>query len=115
MRARLLGLCRGWDLKGTILLSGEGINLFVAGEEEKVESLLGELRGMAGLEDLKVKRSVTEQQPFRRMLVRVKKEIIAFGVPGIDPGRRTSPKLSAKTLKQWLDEGQAGDVAGHAE
>jgi UPF0176 protein len=106
LRLRLLGLCRGWGLKGTILLSGEGINLFVAGEGEKVELLLKELRTLPGLEDLMVKRSVTEHQPFRRMLVRIKKEIIAFGVEGIEPGRRTSPKLSAKTLKQWLDEGR---------
>ena len=38
------------------------------------------------------------------MLVRIKKEIIAFGVEGINPAERTSPKLPAKTLKQWLDE-----------
>jgi RluA family pseudouridine synthase len=106
LRARLLGLCRAWELKGTILLSPEGINLFVAGEGEKVELLLVELRSWPGLSDLQVKTSVTEHQPFRRMLVRVKKEIIAFGVEGIEPGRRTSPKLAARTLKQWLDEGR---------
>jgi RluA family pseudouridine synthase len=106
LRLRLLALCRGWGLKGTILLSPEGINMFLAGEDEKVELLLKELRTLPGLEDLTVKRSVTEHQPFRRMLVRLKKEIIAFGVEGIEPGRRTSQKLSAQTLKQWLDEGR---------
>ena len=40
------------------------------------------------------------------MLVRIKKEIIAFGVDGINPARRTSPKLPAAMLKQWLDEGR---------
>jgi predicted sulfurtransferase len=43
--ARLLALCRSWELKGTILLSAEGINLFVAGAAEKIELLLAELRG----------------------------------------------------------------------
>src|ERR1700752_3084364 len=80
LRLRLLALCREWGLKGTILLSPEGINLFVAGEGEKIGLLLAELRALPGLEDLTVKRSVTEHQPFRRMLVRLKKEIIAFGV-----------------------------------
>ena len=106
LRARLLAQCRAWELKGTILLSIEGINLFVAGEREKIGLLLGELRSLRGLEDLKPKFSETEHQPFTRMLVRLKKEIIAFGVPGIEPSRRTSPKLSAKELKQWLDEGR---------
>ena len=38
------------------------------------------------------------------MLVRLKREIIAFGVPGIDPARRSSPKIQAKQLKEWLDQ-----------
>ncbi len=106
LRARLLALCRGWNLRGTILLSPEGINLFLAGEPEKVGLLLAELRAIPGLAQLQPKVSESETQPFNRMLVRLKKEIIAFGVPGIDPARRTSPKLSAHTLKQWLDEGR---------
>src|SRR5215203_2964561 len=85
LRARLLSLCKSWELKGTILLSEEGINLFVAGAPEKIELLLSELRSISGLAELQVKISESEQQPFNRMLVRIKKEIIAFGVEGIDP------------------------------
>jgi UPF0176 protein len=106
LRARLLALCKSWELKGTILLSAEGINLFVAGERKKIDLLLAELRGLPGLEDLSPKISETEHQPFTKMLVRIKKEIIAFGVEGIEPGKRTSPKLAARDLKQWLDEGR---------
>jgi RluA family pseudouridine synthase len=50
--------------------------------------------------------SVSERQPFNRMLVRIKREIIAFGVPGIAPGLRTSPKVAPQELKRWLDEGR---------
>jgi len=106
LRARLQGLCKAADLKGTILLSPEGINLFVAGTSAGIGQLLTELRSWPGLADLQPKFSETEHQPFRRMLVRLKKEIIAFGVEGIDPARRTSPKLSARELKRWLDEGR---------
>src|ERR1700677_1514923 len=100
LRSRLLALCKGCELKGTILLSEEGITLFVAGTGENIEFLMKELRALPGLEDLSPKFSVTDHQPFRRMLVRLKKEIIAFGVDGIDPAIRTSPKLSARELKQ---------------
>jgi UPF0176 protein len=106
LRARLQTRCKDADLKGTILLSPEGINLFVAGAAPGIERLLEELRSWPGLEDLQPKLSETDTQPFRRMLVRLKKEIIAFGVAGIDPARRTSPKLSAQELKRWLDEGR---------
>ncbi|HEV8540764.1 MAG TPA: pseudouridine synthase, partial [Verrucomicrobiae bacterium] len=106
LRGRLLAFCKASGIKGTILLSTEGINLFVAGAREKIDFLLSEIRSIPGLESLAPKVSHSERQPFSRMLVRIKKEIIAFGVDGIDPARSTSPKLPAKTLKQWLDEGR---------
>jgi UPF0176 protein len=106
LRERLQRQCKEWELKGTILLSPEGINLFVAGVPEKIEQLLALLRSLPGLETLEVKASKTDHQPFNRMLVRIKKEIIAFGVEGIDPARRTSPKLAPRELKRWLDEGR---------
>ena len=106
LRTRLLALCKEFQLKGTILLSTEGINLFVAGAEPAIQELLKELRTVPGLADLNPKISLSDHQPFNRMLVRIKREIIAFGVEGIDPARRTSPKLTARALKQWLDEGR---------
>jgi len=106
LRAELQALCRAQQLRGTILLSTEGINLFVAGSQAGVDALLARLRAIPGLAQLEAKVSHTGHQPFRRMLVRVKKEIIAFGVPGIAPGIRTSPKLAPRQLKAWLDEGR---------
>jgi UPF0176 protein len=106
LRERVLALSLERGLKGTVLLSPEGINIFVAGPRRAVEELLTLLRSIPGLEDLKPKESFSDRQPFKRMLVKIKKEIIAFGVEGIEPARHTAPKLSAKTLKQWLDEGK---------
>ena len=76
LRTRLLALCRSWELKGTILLSAEGINLFVAGAAQKIDLLLAELRGLPGLEDLSPKTSATEHQPFTRMLVRSRSAMV---------------------------------------
>ena len=106
LRESLTEKCRGWHLKGTILLSTEGINLFVAGGRSEIEFLLAELRGIPGLSELVAKVSESDEQPFHRMLVKIKKEIISFGVEGIDPVGRPAPKLSARELKQWLDEGR---------
>lgn len=106
LREKLQGICRDCELKGTILLSPEGINLFVAGTQSSIQILLTELRSITGFEDLNPKESFSENQPFRRMLVRLKKEIIAFGVEGIEPGKKSSAKISAQTLRQWIDEGK---------
>jgi UPF0176 protein len=107
LRESLLADCKSWSLKGTILLSTEGINLFVAGSAESIERLLAKLRAVRGLEDLMPKISISDDQPFNRMLVRIKKEIISFGMESIRPANYTSPKLSATELKRWLDEGKA--------
>ncbi|MCA9173161.1 MAG: sulfurtransferase [Planctomycetales bacterium] len=105
-RAALLELCRHLDLRGTILLAPEGINLFLAGTVAGVEEFLATLKRQPEFTELVVKRSYSRRQPFRRLLVRLKKEIIAFGVPEVDPHKASSPKLSPETLKQWLDEGR---------
>lgn len=106
LRERLLTQCKTAGLKGTILLSTEGVNLFVAGPRGDIDALLTELRAVPGLAELQAKFSESNHQPFHRMLVKIKQEIIAFGVEGIDPARRPSPKLSPRELKQWLDEGR---------
>lgn len=106
LREKLLAAAKERNLKGTILVSTEGINLFVAGERGRVDELVDIIRAIPGLEDLAPKYSDSDEQPFRRMLVRIKKEIIAFGVEGINPALRTSPKLKAVELKRWLDEGR---------
>ena len=106
LRVQLLQLTKAQCLRGTILLSTEGINLFVAGNRTQIDVLLAALRAVPGLGDLTPKESLSEEQPFNRMLVKIKKEIIAFGVEGLDPAGRPTPKLPARTLKQWLDEGR---------
>jgi UPF0176 protein len=97
---------RDCDLRGTVLLSPEGINLFLAGPPEGVNNFLAYLQLEERFSDLKVKRSWTDFQPFRRLLVKLKKEIIAFGIESVRPQERTSPKLSPEELKRWLDEGR---------
>ncbi len=105
-REQVRELARKLDLKGTVLLSEEGINLFIAGSREAIDQFLADLRADERLSDLMAKESLSERQPFTRMLVKIKNEIISFGIDGIDPRQRTSPKLPPEQLKQWLDEGR---------
>lgn len=106
LRNDLISECRAAGLKGTILLSKEGINVFLAGARDGIDHVVSAIRRVPGLESLTPKFSTTDYQPFSWMIVRIKKEIIAFGVPGIDPASRTSPKLPPEVLRQWLKEGR---------
>lgn len=104
LRGELRELCEKLELKGTILLAPEGINLFLAGSEKSVDTFLGKLRARRAFRDLIAKRSYSSAQPFGKLLVKLKKEIIAIGRPGIDPARHPAPRLAPRELKRWLDE-----------
>ncbi|MEP6976243.1 MAG: rhodanese-like domain-containing protein, partial [Spartobacteria bacterium] len=106
LQAELREMGAQTGMRGTILLSPEGINLFVAAEQAACDRLLVRLNSVPGLAGLTPKVSESEHQPFNRMLVKIKKEIISFGVAGIDPARRPAPRVAPRQLKQWLDEGR---------
>jgi RluA family pseudouridine synthase len=105
-KQKYLEFCNAHDLKGTILLSLEGINMFLSGTRENIDYLVGFLRDLPEFADIPIKESPSDHQPHSRMLVRLKKEIISMGVETIQPEEKTSPKIKAETLKQWLDEGR---------
>ncbi len=106
LQAVLREFCGASGMRGTILLSPEGINVFVSAPRAVIDQLLVRLRRVPGLADLRGKESASEEQPFNRMLVKIKHEIIAFGVAGVDPARRPAPRVAPRELKQWLDEGR---------
>lgn len=98
-------LCDELGLKGTILLSPEGINLFLAGMRDSIDRFLHWLRADQRFADLQVKESFSANQPFNRMLVKLKREIITMNHPLIRPERGRAPAVEAKTLERWLDQG----------
>jgi UPF0176 protein len=87
LRGSLLERCESLDLLGSILLAAEGINGTVSGSGENVRSLFRGLREDQRFHDLRFKESWADEQPFYRMKVRLKKEIVTLGVAGVDPNR----------------------------
>jgi len=102
------------ELKGTILLAEEGINLFLAGSATAVRGFIAELHTDPRFAPLQPKESWSATQPFKKMLVKVKPEIIRMNHPTIRPdvvgtaGRASA--VSAVTLRRWLAQGH--DDAG---
>jgi UPF0176 protein len=105
LRAQYAALCNALGLKGTILLTPEGINMFVSGPREAIDQYLAWVRSDARLADLEVKESLSSEQSHKRMLVKIKKEIITMRMPLIKPELGRAPAVDAKTLKRWLDQG----------
>ncbi len=93
-------------LKGTILLSHNGINFFLAGTQKEIDKFISYLDENEKFKDIPLHISYTDYQPFRRMLVRLKKEIIALGMDEIKPSKHTGQFIEPLEFKKWLDEGR---------
>lgn len=105
LRERMLAQCHALALKGTILLAPEGINLFLAGPREAIDAFMDWLRSDARFAGMQAKESFSDDAPFKRMRVRLKKEIITLRQPTIRPEGGRAPAVDAATLKRWLDQG----------
>jgi UPF0176 protein len=105
LRDALLARAKDLQLKGTILLAEEGINLFLAGPAPAVQDFVAQLRQDPRLADLAPKESWSARQPFKKMLVKVKPEIIRMDHPAIRPVDGRAPAVTAATLHRWLDVG----------
>lgn len=85
LQESILEICKTNNVMGTILLASEGINGTISGPEAGVKNVLRYLRKDSRLSDLVDKQSWAEEAPFYRMKVRLKKEIVTLGVPGLNP------------------------------
>jgi UPF0176 protein len=110
LRERLHESAQSLGLLGTILLAHEGINLFLAGSEAAVRAFMAGLRADERFAAIDAKESRSAAQPFRRLRVKVKREIIRMDHPAIRPAQGRAPALDAATAKRWLDQGH--DDAG---
>ncbi|HEY5798986.1 MAG TPA: sulfurtransferase, partial [Burkholderiaceae bacterium] len=109
MRPQFQEVCARQQLKGTILLTPEGINLFLCGDRAGIDGFLAFLRADARFADIEVKESLSTEQSFKRMLVKLKSEIITMRMPLIQPEKGRAPAVNAKTLQRWLDQGHDDD------
>ncbi len=85
LRQPLLSVCAAQNVKGTLLLAGEGINGTIAGTADGVAAVIEAIRALPGCAETDVKFSHAKTMPFFRLKVRVKREIVTLGVPSVDP------------------------------
>jgi predicted sulfurtransferase len=103
LREKFLKFCREIAINGTVIFSPEGINIGVAGTCEKISIFINELKKDSRFADMIFKESFSEEVPFQKMLVKLKKMLVP-SAPGIDPNQLTGKRLDPVELKKWLDE-----------
>ncbi|MCY7332870.1 MAG: rhodanese-related sulfurtransferase [Pseudanabaena sp. CAN_BIN31] len=96
MRPAITDFCNSHDLKGVILLAPEGINSTIAGSRLGIDALLSYLRSDSRLQALEHKETFCNVKPYQKLRVRLKKELVKFGVSGIDPSREVGVYVEPK-------------------
>ena len=104
----LLALCEAEKISGSLLLAHEGINGTIAGPRTGIDSVVAHIRALPGCDDLEWKESTAASQPFRRLKVRLKKEIVTMGQPEVDPVAKVGHYVDPA---DWNDLIQSPDVA----
>lgn len=104
LRVSLQALCQDHGVLGLLLLAPEGINGTIAGKEDSVRAVLAWLRSDPRLADLVHKESWSEQKPFYRMRVRVKREIVTMGVEGLDPAHHAGTYVPPDAWNALIDD-----------
>ncbi|MEM9482489.1 MAG: rhodanese-related sulfurtransferase [Cyanobacteria bacterium P01_F01_bin.116] len=104
LRQSLKELCQSQGIKGTILLALEGINATVAGTDDALENLLSHLKQDSRLVDLTYKTSWADEQPFPRMKVKLKKEIVTLGQLEVSPTKQVGTYVDPKDWNQVISD-----------
>jgi UPF0176 protein len=104
MRAAILQACAENGICGTLLLAQEGINGTIAGTRRGIDNILAFLRRYPQLADLEHKESAAETEPFYRMKVRLKKEIVTIGIPEVDPNEVVGTYLNPEEWNEVISD-----------
>lgn len=104
LKVQLRSQCIALELKGSILLAEEGINLMLAGTATAIGDIKARLCAISGLEALEFKDSLASAWPFKRLLIKIKPEIVTLHKPQFNPQPYVNTHLAPAQFKQWLDE-----------
>jgi UPF0176 protein len=98
--------CTALELLGTVLIAAEGINCFLAGSQRGIDEFITWLRADPRFAEMPVKLSDSASVPFKKLLVKCKREIITFRRDGVAPAKERAPSVSPQDLARWLQSGR---------
>lgn len=104
LREPLLTLCVAEGVRGSLLLAKEGVNGTIAGPRAGIDAVLAALRALPGCAGLEHKESYSEKMPFRRVKIKLKREIVTMGQPDVDPLARVGSYIAPQDWNALINE-----------
>jgi len=104
LQSNLLNLCHNQKIKGTILIAQEGINANIVGEKESINIVISQIKKELNCLDLQIKYAIVYSLPFERMKVKIKPEIITFGIPEANPNKQVGTYIKPKDWNNLISQ-----------
>lgn len=104
IKERLLELLSHHQVKGTIILAQEGINGTIAGSRAAIDAVKEFLSADERLAAAEYKESFAANNPFKRLKVKIKPEIVTMGVGAIDVAAHSGTYVNPQTWNQLISD-----------
>jgi len=104
LQDNLYNICEENNIMGTILIADEGINGTISGKHNEIKETISSLTSDDRFSNIEIKYSSTDKQPFHRMKVRLKKEIVTIGLPGINPNKKVGRYVKPEDWNELISD-----------
>ena len=100
LQDQLYAICNKNNVMGTILIANEGVNGTISAKPREIEKTLISIQKDDRFSEIEIKYSSANKQPFHKMRVRLKKEIVTIGLPEINPNKTVGTYVKPE---EWND------------
>ena len=104
LQNNLYKICEENNIMGTILIADEGINGTISGKHNEIKETISSLTSDNRFSNIEIKYSSTDKQPFHRMKVRLKKEIVTIGLPEINPNKKVGTYVRPEDWNELISD-----------
>ena len=104
LKDNLYNICEENNIMGTILIADEGINGTISGKHNEIKETISSLTNDNRFSNIEIKYSSTDKQPFHRMKVRLKKEIVTIGLPEINPNKKVGKYVKPEDWNELISD-----------
>ena len=104
LQDNLYNICEENNIMGTILIADEGINGTISGKHNEIKETISSITSDERFSKIEIKYSSTDKQPFHRMKVRLKKEIVTIGIPEINPNKKAGTYVKPENWNELISD-----------
>ena len=95
LKNKLLEIENENDLSGLLIFASEGINGTICAEKNVIDIVINLINKYANNRDLNIKENFSKKKVFKKLKIKIKKEIVTMGIPEINPSENNGTYINS--------------------